>query len=80
MSLEAKASRADARQTSENAVELRIAAEAGIEGGARERGAHTHGAALAPLPRLRQRSRMTHEGDGGLVAEASQEPQLAFEG
>jgi hypothetical protein len=38
MSLEAKASGADARQALEHAVELRIAAEAGIEGGACERG------------------------------------------
>jgi hypothetical protein len=29
---------------------------------------------------LRQCSGMTNEGDGGLVSEASQEPQLAFEG
>jgi hypothetical protein len=38
MSLKAKASRAYARQALEHAVELRVAAEAGIEGGAGERG------------------------------------------
>src|SRR3954447_11066931 len=44
MSLEAKAGGTDARQALEHTVELRLAAEAGIEGGARERGG---GAGLA---------------------------------
>lgn len=38
MSLETKASRANARQPLDDSVELRVAAEAGIECGSRERG------------------------------------------